>query len=362
MRNTPISVRLVVFSKFYHFLLIPFLALLFDQINVLNNPERSAILTIQKRGVYHYLKYFFEQLYFFEIITFAILALLINRYNRWLKLDQVNTGLRSLVMYELKWLPLFLLSIFVFGPVTNFFRYMVLLYPSSGWKYYFPEFFMSFSMYFNYLVPIVIWGYVVVNTNLIVSYLESREEKNDRAVSRVLREEGGGLDIIIEEQMILEEGIVSKDELQTVSGNKVHELSGNNVHELSVNKVYELSVPKTENYLKVIEGTTVKGISMLVIADIFWFEVQNKNYYAHLSVEAYLVKRTISELEKELNPDDFFRINRSQIINLHQIQSYSYWEFEKYIVRLTGIDQKEFIITRKRFKELKEQIEKIKSV
>ena len=168
---------------------------------------------------------------------------------------------------------------------------------------------MSFSMYFNYLIPILIWGYLIVNTNLMLGYFN--------------------MDTKIESFKSAE--IQVRSVLQEVA------------------------------YIKVIEGGSPKGLTMLTIGKVLWFEVQNKAYYAHLTDEVYSVRKTITELDNELDPEMFFRINRSQIINLHYVQSYSYWEFEKYIVRLTGIDQKDFIITRKRFKELKEKIEMMKS-
>lgn len=325
MRTIQVTVKRVIFSKFYHFLTIPFLALVFDQIDVLNNPERSAINTIQRRGVYHYLRYFMEQLYFFEIITFVILAVLIKYYSRWFRLRIVNTGLKSLLIYELKWLPLFLVSIFIFGPVTNFFRYLVMFYPVHGWELYFPEFLMSVSMYLNYLVPVVIWGYVIVNINLVVSYIDIIKvmERQDTIHNLELKLQGS----------------------ETVSDSA---------------QAHAFTKLSPQDYLSVIEGTTIKGAKLLTVGDILWFEVQNRSYYAHLNEVVYAVKKTIAELEKELDPRCFFRINRSQIINLHVINSYNYWEFEKYLIRLNGVEDKEFVITRKRFKELKEELESVK--
>jgi len=292
MHEKEIPVKKFVFSKYYHFLIIPFFGLLFDQINVLNNPERSALTNIQQQGILHYLKYFFLQLYLFELISFFILAMLISVYSGWLKLDKIRIGLNPLLLHELKWFPLFALSIFVFGPITNFFRYIFLLYPAHGWKYYFPDFFMSLSMYFNYFIPIIIWGYVIVNVNLLMSYLHREKEV------------------------------------------------------------------KVKSYLTVIEGNTAKGTALLPVNDILWFEVVRKAYYAINNEGTYLIKKTIAELEKELDPACFFRINRSQLIHIKSIQNYSYWEFEKYIIRLEGKEDKDFIITRKRFKELKAVIEK----
>ncbi|WP_208110951.1 LytTR family DNA-binding domain-containing protein [Pedobacter duraquae] len=285
--------------------MIPFLALLLDQINMINNPQRSPVTGIQQAGFLHYLGYFFRQLYIFELITFAILATLMRLYLKWFNLKEIKLALKPIIIFQLQALPLFLVSILIFGPVTNFFRYLFLLYPTHGWTLYFPEFFMSFSMYFNYLFPIIIWGYLLINIDLLMSYM--RRPQNFLTT-----------------------------EINTVKCNE-------------------------DFFLQVIEGFNNQGTMLLGIADIIWFEVEKKHYYAYKSEGKFNIKKTLAELEQELNPKDFFRINRSQIINVAQVKNYSYWEFEKYIIRLTGAADREFVITRKRLKDLKIILETIKS-
>jgi len=319
MRNPEFPVKRFVFSKYYHFLIIPFLGLLFDQINVLNNPQRSALTNIQQQGFQHYLKYFFLQLYLFELISFFILAKLIALYSRWLKMDRITTELKPFLVYELKWFPFFALSIFIFGPITNFFRYVFLVYPSQGWKDYFPHFFMSVPMYFNYFIPIIVWGYLIINIDLLMSYLHREKETTPASVP------------------------------VTVPSGEAEQAP------------WKTEAPfNTHNYLTVIEGNTPQGTTIVAVQNILWFEVQRKTYYATNHEETYTIKKTIAELEMELSPDNFFRINRSQLININAIQNYSYWEFEKYIIRLKGREERDFVITRKRFKELKVLLEKAK--
>ncbi|MBX2966344.1 MAG: LytTR family transcriptional regulator [Cyclobacteriaceae bacterium] len=47
----------------------------------------------------------------------------------------------------------------------------------------------------------------------------------------------------------------------------------------------------------------------------------------------------------------FFRVNRGVIINLNYLKNYSYWENNKYILRLNN--GKEFTSSRERIKNLK---------
>ena len=306
MQSKIITIRHFVFSRFYHFLVIPFLALMLDQINMINNPQRSPVIGIRQTGFLHYLRYFVQQLYIFELITFAILALLIRLYLRWFKLKELQLSLKPILLFQLQVLPLFLLSIFIFGPITNFFRYIFLIHPAHGWTRYFPEFFMSFRMYFNYLFPILIWGYLLINTDVLMSYLTRP-------------------------------------------------------HELKPIPVNGTDGSVTTSYLQVLEGFNTQGTMMLSTHEVFWFEVDRKNYYAYDAGGRISIKRTLAELEQELDPKHFFRINRSQIINLNFMKHYSYWEFEKYIIRLTGADDTDFVITRKRLKELKAVLQVVKS-
>jgi two-component system, LytTR family, response regulator len=306
MNSGKIEIKQFVFSKIYHFLIFPLLAVLVDQINMLNNAERSPIRSISGGGIFNYILFFSGNLFLFEIITIGIFSFLLRFYYKRFKLDHVGLTLKQLLIYELKWIPLFIFSIFIFGPITNFFRYLVVFFPFYGWSRYFPEFVFTGSMFLNYLFPILLWGFVIVNINLVWSYLSFNKKSKEQASSNIVQ-------------------------------------------------------PDMGHYLKTIECYDNEGSTMLSVDDICWFEVIEKAYYANLQDSKYQVKKTISELEENLDPLKFFRINRSQLVNLQYIKSYSYWEFEKYIIKLYSQDL-EFLITRKRYKSLKSILEKSRLV
>ena len=67
----------------------------------------------------------------------------------------------------------------------------------------------------------------------------------------------------------------------------------------------------------------VKGtgqVSCVKISDIDWIEAAD--YYAclHVGTKTHLLRRSLSELEKELDRHTFCRIHRSTIVNLHRVQ------------------------------------------
>jgi two-component system, LytTR family, response regulator len=66
---------------------------------------------------------------------------------------------------------------------------------------------------------------------------------------------------------------------------------------------------------------SVGQISLVRIADIDWIEAAD--YYAslHVGPQAHLIRRTIAQLDRELDPSMFCRIHRSSIVNLSRIQS-----------------------------------------
>ena len=68
----------------------------------------------------------------------------------------------------------------------------------------------------------------------------------------------------------------------------------------------------------IIKGTG--QVSFVKIADIDWIEAAD--YYAclHVGTKTHLLRRSLSDLEKELDGQIFCRIHRSTIVNLHRVQ------------------------------------------
>jgi two-component system, LytTR family, response regulator len=75
-------------------------------------------------------------------------------------------------------------------------------------------------------------------------------------------------------------------------------------------------------------------ISMVRIDAIDWIEAAD--YYAclHVGAKAHLIRRTINQLERELDPSIFCRIHRSRIVNLTRIQNLAPNEAGEYDVVL----------------------------
>jgi two-component system LytT family response regulator len=77
-------------------------------------------------------------------------------------------------------------------------------------------------------------------------------------------------------------------------------------------------------------------VLFLKIADIDWIEAED--YYAclHVGSKTHLLRRTLSDLERELDENSFCRIHRSAIVNLDRVSRLKLSEDGEYQVQLEG--------------------------
>lgn len=61
------------------------------------------------------------------------------------------------------------------------------------------------------------------------------------------------------------------------------------------------------------EGSRIKALK---ISNIIWFEAANQYVRAHTEHSSHLISKSLSALEGELDPELFFRIHRSAIVNI----------------------------------------------
>ncbi len=294
--SIPLSFR---FSNRFRWLFYTFIGVILYHVATLVRPGYGELRQLLEGDLLGYLKYFIGYYFLFELISVAIFLWLARWYLQKTAIKTLRPTLGDLLRLELLFLPLILLSICLFGPVTNAVRYLVLFYPDYSWGEYFPEYFFTGRMYVNYLLPFLIFGYLFFNVNLFLDYHEWQKKRF--------------------------EGLKS-------------------------------SLKTSENtFLKTVEARDDQGETLLDTSNVLWFEVDEKNYMAITQGKTYEIRKTITELEAELNPDAFFRVNRSVIINLRFLKNYSFWEHDKYILRLSD-DKTTFVMQRTRLKDLKKRL------
>lgn len=69
-------------------------------------------------------------------------------------------------------------------------------------------------------------------------------------------------------------------------------------------------------------------------SEIEWMEAASNYVEIHTGSQSYLVRHTMNELEKKLNPKQFLRIHRSFIVNLAKIRGVQPCNSGEYMVRL----------------------------
>jgi len=92
----------------------------------------------------------------------------------------------------------------------------------------------------------------------------------------------------------------------------------------------------------------------LDLEKIIWFE-KNERYSIAISIEGrFSIRYNLTQLESILPKNIFFRINRVNILNINFVQNYSFWENDKYIVRIKNDDKTQFTMSRDRLKSFNE--------
>src|SRR5581483_5447916 len=95
-------------------------------------------------------------------------------------------------------------------------------------------------------------------------------------------------------------------------------------------------------------------ICFVKIADIDWIEAAD--YYAclHVGPRSHLLRRSLSELESELDPNHFCRVHRSSIVNLERVRSLKLHEDGEYEILLENSTRVR--LSRRYRKQLEERI------
>ena len=95
--------------------------------------------------------------------------------------------------------------------------------------------------------------------------------------------------------------------------------------------------PPADSRTKRLERVVIKSpgaVSFVKVSEIDWIEAAD--YYAclHVGANSYLVRRSMADLEEDLDPKLFCRVHRSSIVNLERIRGLKLGEDGEYEVLL----------------------------
>jgi two-component system, LytTR family, response regulator len=237
------------------------------------------------------LKFLLLEQFLINCITVFIIFFSTPYYARLTRLTAINDGWKDLLVYLLKFLPFFLLVYFVYAPFSLLASF---IYNEFGhWTmgaFMKSYFFINGNIYLSYLPPVTVLGY----TCLLINYFQEKEASKKLAAGSIKKDDKPKF-------------IYVKDEA---------------------------------------------GELPVELSKVLWIKKEERKYLVKTKEYNYYSRNTLNELEEQLPPDDFIRINRGAIVATTNIRNYSFWENEKYILRTK--DGEEFIMSRERLKKIKE--------
>ncbi|PRY37533.1 LytTr DNA-binding domain-containing protein [Spirosoma oryzae] len=316
----------------YIALLLLLCILVFQFVSIRHNSSNNAFTSLVQGDIGAYAK---GLLYYIpvEFITVCVILVVLVLYKKWLRLDSLYPTAVSLLKYEIIFLPAILGSIIFVCPITNAVRYAFLYVNHYSWRSYYPDFFFTWRMYFNYLLSVLFFSYAYLNANLMLDYIDWHQAI-DPAAGTGSNESTRVNDTEREEKL----PVLALTEDQK-----------NGIEKGTINSDTESSKLPVLQIVEVYDG---KGSIVLPVDTIVYFDVQGKVYRAYTERKEYKLRKTILELEQELDSKVFFRISRGVIVNTSFIANYSHWEYDKFIIRLSN-SSKEFVMQRKRLSALK---------
>ena len=280
----------------------------FEAFNWLFAFEKKLVKVEEYGGLLGYLWIFLRGGILPEISTLVILLMLLNIYHEACRIKRIELTPRNILNYEVKILPVMLVAFFLFNPVTQTVRYLLVNFPNYDLELYLGNYIQgtySLKYYSFYLIPVLIMGYGAVNGSLLVDILEQRRQRKRSSEA--------------------------PDPFQSL-------------------------VPQPGAFLTHLKGKNNFGETILAVQDCFWFETEDRYYYAVHPTGRFAITKTMNELEAELNPELFFRTKRNCIINLSFVASYAYWENGKYSIRMQTPNNDETDMPRARLQDFKNRL------
>jgi two-component system, LytTR family, response regulator LytT len=124
---------------------------------------------------------------------------------------------------------------------------------------------------------------------------------------------------------------------ETLKGQFRQEATENGLPVAVLQQLREALQPTQANYRQRFTVKLRQGIVLLNTEDIVCLQTDDSLVFAHdVSGRKYPLNGTLTEIENQLNPAQFFRINRSDVVNIRHIERIEAYGGDRLAVRLTG--------------------------
>ncbi|MCH3980651.1 MAG: LytTR family DNA-binding domain-containing protein [Prevotella sp.] len=143
---------------------------------------------------------------------------------------------------------------------------------------------------------------------------------------------------------------VDEEELRATL-NRIQDLRATNTHLQSIlATMQQSSLPYRERFLVPYKD----GYELVTVDDISHICTEYKDTRLYLtSGRFFSITMTLEEIESQLNPRDFFRVNRQTIISIHAVNGLKTWFGGKLRVRLANYPDTEVLCSREKASALK---------
>lgn len=128
---------------------------------------------------------------------------------------------------------------------------------------------------------------------------------------------------------------------------------------LDLNDIKKLLVnPLEREYKKRFTVKVGQHLKMIPIDTIECFFSENKGTYVHTNENRdYLLDLTLEELEKELEPQTFFRVSRKFYVNINAIKDMVSYTNSRLQIKLNTFNEHDVIVSRERVRDFKDWLE-----
>lgn len=125
---------------------------------------------------------------------------------------------------------------------------------------------------------------------------------------------------------------------------------------IDFNDIKKLLVnPIEREYKKRFSVKVGQHLKLINIDDIECFYSENKGTYLHTSEgRNYLIDSTLEQLEDQLEPQTFYRINRKFFVNINAIKDMVSYTNSRLQIKLNSFKEMDVIVARERVKSFKE--------
>jgi len=152
---------------------------------------------------------------------------------------------------------------------------------------------------------------------------------------------------------------IDEDELKiAVDKFKSQQKSTSNL-EVNIDEIRKLLINPIDRKFK--KRFTIKigqHLKIVHVDEIECFFSENKSTYIHTNTKRnYLIDNSLEYWQEQLNPEQFFRVNRTFIVHINAIKDIVSYTNSRLQLKLHSYDETEIIVSRERVKEFKEWID-----